>query len=139
MVERKYVDVDVFAYWLGSHPVFGEKAYRWIKSIERARRGEYITSTLTLYELAVVIAGLKGAFLRDRDFIETIVRALISLQGLEIVSLELQDHVKALELMNSYRLDYEDALHLAVAIRVNAKKIISNDSDYDRTPIERVF
>ncbi|MFA4640740.1 hypothetical protein [Pyrococcus kukulkanii] len=42
MVKRlKYVDVNVFIYWLTSHPEFGKKAKMWIKRMERGR--EYIT------------------------------------------------------------------------------------------------
>jgi len=25
--EKKYVDVNVFIYWLGNHPIFGKTAY----------------------------------------------------------------------------------------------------------------
>ena len=139
MVERKYVDVNVFVYWLGAHPEYGEKARRWISSIERARRGEYITSALTLYELIVIMAGLSGTTLKDRNLVETVIRAVLGLRGLEILPLEVSDTARALELMNLYGLDYEDALHLAVALRGEARKIVSNDSDFDRVPLERVF
>jgi len=41
--------------------------------------------------------------------------------------------------MKEYDLDYEDALHLATALRNNVKKIISNDQDFDKTPLKRTF
>ena len=41
--------------------------------------------------------------------------------------------------MNEYKLDYEDSLHLAVAIRTGAKEIISNDKDFDATQIKRTM
>ncbi|MCC6024602.1 MAG: PIN domain-containing protein [Thaumarchaeota archaeon] len=41
--------------------------------------------------------------------------------------------------MKEYGLDYEDALHLAVALRNKAEEIISNDQDFDRTPLKRRF
>ena len=85
MVEKKYVDVNVFAYWLGAHPEFGTRAREWVESINEAKHGEYITSTLTLYELAVIMAMLLIAWkmwtnyesegkdivvrVRDHDFI----------------------------------------------------------------------
>jgi predicted nucleic acid-binding protein len=43
------------------------------------------------------------------------------------------------DLMKEYGLDYEDDLHLAVALRNKAKEIISNDQDFDRTPLKRRF
>jgi predicted nucleic acid-binding protein len=41
--------------------------------------------------------------------------------------------------METYKLDYEDSLHLAVAIRVNAQEILSNDKDFDVAPIKRTI
>jgi len=42
MVEKgRYVDVNVFIYWLGKHPVYGEKAFDWIQKIENAPPGSY--------------------------------------------------------------------------------------------------
>ena len=41
--------------------------------------------------------------------------------------------------MKAYDIDYEDALHLATALRVGAKEIVSNDKDFDKTPLTRVL
>ena len=139
MVEKKYVDVNVFVYWLAKHPEYGEVAREWIRRIEHGKRGEYVTSTLTLYELAVILAGLAGKSLRDRELIKIIINAVTSLAGLEITTLEQKDCIKALELMEKHNLDYEDSLHLAVAMRERAVRIISNDKDFDKTPIKRSF
>jgi predicted nucleic acid-binding protein len=38
-----------------------------------------------------------------------------------------------------YELDYEDAIHLAAALKSKAKEIISNDQDFDKTTIKRRF
>lgn len=55
-----YIDINIFVYWLGGHPTLGRASYEWIKKIEGARRGKYITSALTLYQTMVIIAGLTG-------------------------------------------------------------------------------
>ena len=34
-IVRRYVDVNVFVYWLCGHPTFGEKAKSWIEKIEK--------------------------------------------------------------------------------------------------------
>ena len=34
MVATKYLDVNIFVYWLGKHPKFGETAYKWIKKLK---------------------------------------------------------------------------------------------------------
>ncbi|RLI17446.1 VapC toxin family PIN domain ribonuclease, partial [Candidatus Bathyarchaeota archaeon] len=50
MDDPRYVDINIFVYWLGKHPTLGEVALEWIRRIERSPRGSYVTSSLTLYE-----------------------------------------------------------------------------------------
>ena len=135
----RYVDVNVFVYWLGGHPLFGSRAYEWIRKVEKAKRGEYVTSTLTVYEVLVIIAGLTGRSLSDRGFVERVVEAIISLKGLMLTSLGEETLTEASIIMDRYGIDYEDALHLAVALKAGAKEIISDDEDFDRTPLKRLF
>lgn len=136
---ESYVDSNVFVYWLGGHPTFGKKAYEWIKKIEGSPRGKYVTSSLTLYETLIIIAGLTGKSLNDGTFVEEIVGAVAGIQNLTITPLAVRDETEAVNLMKEYNLDYEDALHLAAALRNNVKEIISNDRDFDKTPLKRVF
>ncbi len=140
MATRKiYVDINIFIYWLANHPRFGEAALKWIREIERAKRGSYITSTITLYETLIVIAGLTGRSLKDENFVEEIIKAIISLPGLKISPLTSEDLIEAVKLMKEYKLDYEDAIHLVTAIRNNVKEVLSNDQDFEKTPLKRTF
>ena len=140
MVERaSYVDVNTFVYWLGGHPSFGKTAYKWIRKFENASRGEYITSSLTLYEVLIIIAGLAGGSLRDKQLVEGVINPMTSLKGLFIEPLKREDFVQAIASMEDYGIDFEDALHLSVALRRGAKEIVSNDEDFDRTPLTRAF
>ena len=136
---RYYVDVNVFVYWLGNHPKYGQVALNWIKKMETSPRGEYVTSALTLYETLVILSGLTGKNLKDKNFVQQVINPLNSLKGLVIESLRSEDFKKAADLMNEFKLDYEDSLHLAVAIRIGAQEIISNDKDFDRTEIKRTM
>ena len=137
---RSYLDVNVFVYWLGAHPVFGGKAKSWIERAEGSPRGSYVTSSLTVYELLVVLAGLTDRSLADREFVGEVIGAATSLPGLSVIPLAEEDHVEAVELMDEYGLDYEDALHLSVALKAGAKVIVSNDRDFDKAPVvKRVF
>jgi predicted nucleic acid-binding protein len=135
----RYVDINIFVYWLGKHPVFGEVAYEWIKKIENSLRGKYVTSSLTLYETLVIIAGLTGKSLKDRTLIEGVINSITNLKGLVIEPLKLEDFTQALDLMEEYGLDYEDSLHLSVAMRTGTKEIVSNDKDFDITPLKRII
>ncbi|MEM4297219.1 MAG: type II toxin-antitoxin system VapC family toxin [Nitrososphaerota archaeon] len=140
MVEPEgYIDINIFVYWLGSHPTFGKASYEWIKKIEEAPRGKYVTSALTLYQTIVIIAGLTGKNLKDQELVEEVLNPLESLSGLRIIPLTVEDVTRAAKLMKEYSLDYEDAIHLATALRSKAKEIISNDKDFDRTTLKRRF
>ena len=134
-----YVDVNIFVYWLGNHPLFGETAYKWIKKIENAPRGEYATSSLTLYETLIIIAGLTGKSLRDKRLVEEVIDSMTHLKGLLIRPLKPEDLIQAVELMKEYDIDYEDSIHLAAALRKGAKEIVSNDEDFDKTKLKRTF
>ena len=79
---KRYVDVNVFVYWLCSHPSFGERAKNWIKRIEK--EGNYITSVLTVYETLVIVAGLTDKSLKDREFVKTVINSFAGLRGLKI-------------------------------------------------------
>jgi len=139
VVDKKYIDVNVFIYWLGAHPKYGKRAKKWIKEVEKSGYGEYVTSSLTLYEIAVILSGLTGTTFRDHEFIKTVMNAINSLKSLKIISLEDNHLIDAVKLMEEYKLDYEDALHLAVALKASAEEIVTNDSDFDRTPLRRLF
>ena len=134
-----YIDTNVFVYWLGNHPTFGEKAYQWIKKVEEAPRGKYATSSLTIYQTLVIIAGLTGKSLKDQKLAKEITHSITSLPGLIIIPLIQKDIIQAVSLMREYELDYEDTLHLTVALKGKAKEIISNDQDFDKTPLKRSF
>jgi predicted nucleic acid-binding protein len=63
----------------------------------------------------------------------------MSLPGLIVTPLTQRDVAQAVSLMKEYGLDYEDALHLAAALRSKVREIISNDQDFDKTPLKRRF
>ena len=139
MVDKRYVDINIFVYWLGNHPKFGETAYKWVKKIEASPRGEYVTSSLTLYEALVIIAGLTGKNLKDKIFTEKVVKSITSIKSLVIEPLKPEDFTQAVNLMNDCKLDYEDSIHLAVAIRTGAQEIVTSDKDFNATLIKQTI
>ncbi len=140
MVEKpRYIDVNIFVYWLGNHPKYTQIAKKWIKKIEDSKRGEYVTSSLTIYETLVILGGLTGKNLKDKTLVNQIVTPITSIKGLTIEPLKSEDFIKAMDLMNQCKLDYEDCLHLAAATRMGAQEIISNDADFDAAQIKRTM
>jgi len=77
--------------------------------------------------------------LKDKKFVEEIIIAITSLKGLIIASLMDDDVIQALKLMEEYGFDYEDSLHLSVALRIGAEEVISNDEDFDKGSLRRIF
>ncbi len=133
--ERSYVDVNVFVYWLTADPKFGERALRWIERIEEDPRS-YVTSALTLWEVPVILAGVRGSTLRDPDLVGRAVRAVVE-TGVTVLELRREDYLTALEFVRQ-GVDLEDALHLASAHRSGCGRVVSNDRDFERF-LKRVF
>lgn len=135
----RYVDVNIFVYWLGSHPKFTEPAKKWISRMEESSRGDYVTSAITLYETLVILGDLTGKNFKDKSLIANTIHPISHIKGLTIEPLKPEDFAKAVDIMSEWKLDYEDSLHLAVALRVGAQEIVSNDKDFDLAPIKRAM
>ena len=136
---KRYVDVNIFVYWLTGNPTFGPTAKEWVYKISKGTKSTFITGSITIYEVAIVLAGLLNKTLKDFGLIDIIISSIYSLAGLKIVEVTKQTFYEAKNLMEKYSLDYEDAIHLAIALREDADEIISNDKHFDRTPISRIF
>ncbi len=127
-----YIDVNIFVYWLTGHKRYGNIAYKILEKVEKGSKA--ITSALTLWLLHVLLSEI----CKNYNALEMFKR-IKALRGLRIVPLTPEIFEKAITIMNKYDLDLEDAIHLATAIKYKAEKIASNDGDFDRTPLQRVF
>ena len=127
-----YIDVNVFVYWLTDHPAFGEPATRIIQKVERGEK--MCTSSLTLWLLHVLLQR------EVQNYSEIVLlQSILKLEDLKIVPLVLQDYIDAVIYKKEFGLHLEDNLHYTVAHRLGAKVIYSNDTDFDKTDIERRF
>ncbi|HID90952.1 TPA: PIN domain-containing protein [Candidatus Bathyarchaeota archaeon] len=127
----RYVDVNVIVYWLGDDPIFGERATEIAERIEGGEKA--VTSSLTIWLAHIVLSNLAERY-SSKELLERI-KGLVFLR---VEPLLLSDYERAVELVGEYGLDLEDAVHLAVALRVGAEEIYSADSDFDVTPLRRV-
>ncbi len=138
MVEKTYLDVNVLIYWLTKHPEFGAYAYEWVKKVEETK-SIFLTSALSIYETTVLLAGLHGTNLKNQTLVGEITESINDLTNLQIVPFTVKQAIEAPLLMSLYNLDFEDSLHLAAAMEYDATIIVSNNRDFDRTPLTRVF
>ncbi len=128
----KYVDVNVIIYWLIDHPEYGEVATKIMERIEASERA--VTSSLTIWLVSVIMRREAENF-DERILMDT----LAEIKNLKIAPLKISTYQRAVELMPTYKLDLEDSIHLATALEYRADAIYSNDSDFDRCPIRRMF
>ncbi len=127
----RYVDVNVFVYWLGDDAAFGDEATAIVKRIESGERA--VTSAITPWLIHVVLRGLGRGYDEEK-----MVARLGELGFLRMEPLVWADYQTALKAMDANRLDFEDALHLGVAQRLGIQEIYSNDGDFSKTTVRPV-
>lgn len=113
-----YIDVNVLYYYLTAHPEFGEKAKKYLEDFD-----DLCTSALTVWIL-YVLTNLRN--------LPEILREI----GVTILPLTFEVLSFA---TNVEKLDFEDAIHYATMKLNGINKIISNDGDFDRVDVERIF
>jgi len=128
----RYVDVNVFVYWLGDDPVFGDEATGIIERIEKGERAATSSLTPWLTHVALVMAAARNYSE------EKLVEKFLELPFLRVEPLELGDYEKAVGAMRRYGLDLEDGLHFALAERLKIREVYSNDRDFEKTPLKPV-
>jgi len=127
----KYVDVNVFVYWLGDDRVFGDDATVIVERIEKGERAA--TSSLTPWLAHVALANGTARNYSE----EKLLGKFRELPFLRIEPLTFGDYGSAVGAMRRYRLDLEDSLHFAVAERLGIREIYTNDRDFEKTPLKR--
>ena len=128
----RYVDVNVFVYWLGDDPVFGDAATGIIERIEKGERAATSSITPWLTHVALVSAAAQN-YSEER-----LVENFRELTFLRVEPLAVGDYEKAVGAMHLYGLDLEDGLHFALAERLKIKEVYTNDRDFEKTPLKPV-
>ncbi|MGD0451666.1 MAG: type II toxin-antitoxin system VapC family toxin [Candidatus Bathyarchaeia archaeon] len=134
-----YLDSNVFIY-----PVIysveaqpkAKKAKEILLSVENGKLSAY-TSTLTWDEVVWVVNRTMG---RNEGISQG--RKLLGFPNLQFVPVDENVIANAQRLMDKYKLDPRDSIHLASALEKRSKSVISDDEDFDqikeikRIPIE---
>lgn len=117
------MDVNVIYYILTANEEFGPRA----KELIEEYYGRMITSALTVWQLYILLRR-SGARLKISQVLEDL--------GVKVVALT-SEIIKMAE--ECEKLDFDDAIHYATMKAHGIKVILSNDSDFDRVDVKRVF
>jgi predicted nucleic acid-binding protein len=120
---KVYVDVNVIYYILTANEDFGPRA----KELVENYYGRMITSALTVWQLYVLLRR-SGAKLRVSGILEDL--------GVKVVALT-PEVIKMAE--ECKKLDFDDAVHYATMKAHGVEIILSNDRDFDRVDVKRLF
>ncbi len=125
----RYIDVNVFVYWLGDDPVFGDEATDIVERVEKGERTA--TSSLTPWLTHIALVNEAARNYSEKKLMEK----FRELPFLRVEPLTLSDYERAVGSMHRYGLDLEDSLHFSVAERLRIKEIYTNDKDFEKTPL----
>jgi predicted nucleic acid-binding protein len=125
-----YLDANVFAFATLATDELGNNARYILANLYRTKAR---TCCLTIDELA-------WAILRRADAKRAVeaCRAVLSLKGLEVVSVEYADVWQATIEMEKWGLKPRDAIHLAVMRRLGEREIVTEDPHFERAGVKRI-
>lgn len=89
-----------------------------------------IQAFLSSFNLDSIIMTLGRENISSKEIAE-FVESFLFCKGLHVYNVTFNDRLLALELMDKYDLDYEDALTLQSAISTKSKEIVSFDKHFD--------
>jgi predicted nucleic acid-binding protein len=119
----RFVDSNIFIYVATNHPRFGPTSKNILKRIEEGE--EATTSTLVLCEVAWVFEAMG----RQGDIKPTIEKVL-SYSTLHIEPFDIDDLIVGANLMTTHRLDFSDAVNIAIMERLDINETYTNDEKH---------
>ena len=103
--------------------------------LERVRAGELkaAVSRFSIYSIELIMA--RYGRLKE---LKTFLTLLSTFRGLIVISTTLTDDLHALEVMERFNLDFDDALHYYLVKKYRLDGIVSFDRHFDKTDIKRL-
>ncbi len=123
----KYLDASIILATIIPDSNISDICKEIMDAIESDRE-HAVTSVFTITEVYYV---LEREF-KTKKLIETKIKAVLDLKGLEIVNLDVGMLAGTVELATQYKVDLIDAINIKVMNQLGIKTIYSLDSDYDR-------
>lgn len=122
-----YFDANVFIFPVISNDDRADKSLELLKKVILGKISA-VTAALTLDEVTWTL--LK--FTKDRNLAIKEGLKILQFDNLQIISVDQQIMYDSFQLMKKYiSLKPRDAIHLAVALHLNATEFVSDDSDFD--------
>ena len=119
----RFVDSNIFIYVATDHPKFGPTSQNILKRIEEGE--EATTSTLTLCEVAWVFEAMG----RQGD-IKSTLEKMLSYSVLHVEPFDADDLIVGANLMATHRLDFNDAVNVAIMERLGISEAYTNDEKH---------
>ena len=119
----RFIDTNVFIYVITNHPHFGKTSTTILERVESGE--EAATSTLVLCEIEWVLEAMG----KQGDIKETLEK-ILSYPSLLITSFDSDDMIVGSNLMVMHRLDFNDAVNLAIMERLGIDEIYTNDEKH---------
>ncbi len=119
----RFIDTNVFIYVATNHPRFGETSTTILRRIESGEKAA--TSTLVLCEVAWVLEAMG-----KQGDIKEMLEKILSFPSLEVVSFDSDDLIVGSNLMAAHRVDFNNAVNLAIMERLGISEIYSNDEKH---------
>ena len=110
-----------------------EKSTECRRLLEQVSDGK-IECTVTKF----TVHAIEGLLTEDLDLIRQFTNNLDSSTGLEIIDTSLKEEREIASNARDFDLDFDDSMQLSVARKEGIETIISLDSDFDKTSIERI-
>lgn len=124
------IDTNIFLEFLLAQ----ERTNETIRLFQKIISGDLETSVsrFSLYSIEVILSKNKKAEALGK-FLDIIKYS----RGIKIISTDVGDDRKIIELMKIFNLDFDDALHYYICKNMNLK-IISFDKHFDKTDVKRL-
>jgi len=116
----RFIDTNIFIYALTAHPLYGEVARRILERVEGGE--QVVTSTLVLCEVSLVLEAMGR-----QSMIKPTLEQLLSYEYLQIQDFDADDLLVGANNMALHRLDFNDAVNVAIMGREGINEVYTND------------